>query len=65
MTDYASIRADTGAVEAARKAKRDGETWGDYLLRCADADVPRKWTEPEVRDVARDEAERVVEGYAR
>lgn len=60
MTEYASISANEDAIEAARKAKQPNETWGDYLLRCADSDVPREWTESEVRDVASDAAEEVL-----
>ena len=32
-----------GAADEARDAKRNSETWGDYLRRCADSD-------PEVRE---------------
>lgn len=34
--EYANIRAPEADVEAAREAKRDGETWGQYLRRCTD-----------------------------
>ena len=32
-----------GAADEARDAKRNSETWGDYLRRCADSD-------PDVRE---------------
>lgn len=57
MTDYSSIRADQHAVKAAREAKHEGETWGEYLLRCADADVPRKWTKAELESLIATEIE--------
>lgn len=42
MTDttdtYTRVPVSADAIDIARDAKRDGETWGDYLLRCADAD---------------------------
>ena len=34
MTDYTTIRLSKAAKESAQKAKRDGETWNDYLQRC-------------------------------
>ena len=36
MTDYTTIRVSKAAKESAQKAKRDGETWNDYLQRCTD-----------------------------
>jgi hypothetical protein len=60
MVDYDTIRAPADAVDAAREAKREGETWGDFLLRCADADVSRKWTEAELRRIVRDETEQAL-----
>jgi hypothetical protein len=60
MTDYETIRAPEEAVQAAREAKREDETWGDFLLRCTDADVPRKWTEAELRRIVRDETEQAL-----
>lgn len=36
MVEYKTMRVPTPAWEAAKEAKEDGETWGDYLRRCAD-----------------------------
>ena len=36
MTDYTTIRVSKAAKELAQEAKRDGETWNDYLQRCTD-----------------------------
>ena len=36
MTDYTTIRVSKAAKESAQEAKRDGETWNDYLQRCTD-----------------------------
>jgi len=36
MTDYTTIRVSKEAKEAAQEAKRDGETWNEYLQRCTD-----------------------------
>ena len=36
MTDYTTIRVSKAAKEAAQEAKRDGETWNDYIQRCTD-----------------------------
>ena len=36
MTDYTTIRVSKDAKEAAQEAKRDGETWNEYLQRCTD-----------------------------
>ena len=32
--DYTAIRVSKTAREAAEKAKRDGETWDEYIQRC-------------------------------
>ena len=34
--DYTAIRISKDAREAAEAAKRDGETWDDYIRRCTD-----------------------------
>lgn len=39
MADYKTMRVPEAAWEAARDAKQDGETWGEYLQRCADVDT--------------------------
>ena len=36
MTEYTTIRVSKAAKESAQEAKRDGETWNDYLQRCTD-----------------------------
>ena len=36
MTDYTTIRVSKAAKESAQEAKRNGETWNDYLQRCTD-----------------------------
>ena len=33
---YTTMRVPTPAWEAAREAKGENETWGEYLRRCAD-----------------------------
>lgn len=37
MTDRTTINVSKEAHRAASKAKSEEETWGEYLLRCADA----------------------------
>jgi hypothetical protein len=34
--DYTSIRVDKDAKQAAAAAKKDGETWDEYVQRCAE-----------------------------
>ena len=41
--EWTTIRVPQGAADEARDAKRNSETWGDYLRRCAESD-------PEVRE---------------
>ena len=36
MTDYTTIRVSKAAKESAQEAKRNGETWNDYIQRCTD-----------------------------
>jgi len=36
MTEYTTIRVSKDAKEAAQEAKREGETWNEYLQRCTD-----------------------------
>lgn len=43
MTDYKTMRVPADAHEVAKASKRDDETWGDFLRRCAD-------NPPEVRE---------------
>jgi len=53
MTEWKTMRVPEAAWESAQAARGDGETWGEYLRRCADA--PRvEMTEDEVRSVVRD-----------
>ena len=40
--DYKTMRVPEDAYDEAKAAKRDGETWGEYLRRCGE-------TPPEVR----------------
>ena len=34
--DYTAIRVSKASKEQAEAAKRDGETWDDYIRRCTD-----------------------------
>jgi hypothetical protein len=43
MTDYKTLRVPESAYNDAKHAKRDGETWGEYLQRCSD-------NPPEIRE---------------
>ena len=36
MTEYTTIRVSKAAKESAQEAKREAETWNDYLQRCTD-----------------------------
>jgi len=36
MTDYTTIRVSQAAKAEAQQAKRDNETWNDYIQRCTD-----------------------------
>lgn len=60
MTEWTTLRVPQDAADIAREAKRDGETWGDYLRRCADAEPVVEMTEGDVRRIARDEVEKNV-----
>ncbi len=35
MTEYKTMRVPADDWEAADDAKRDGETWGEYIQRCS------------------------------
>jgi len=53
MTDYTTIRVSQDAKAEAQQAKRDNETWNDYIQRCTDEP-------PEVREfVERSEPKQV------
>lgn len=53
MTEYKTMRVPAEAWETAQKARGDGETWGEYLRRCADE--PRvELSEDEVRELVRE-----------
>lgn len=65
MTENKRVPAHEDAVDAARdKKEAHGESWTDvfefYVERRDEADVARKWTEAEIREIAED----VCEGYA-
>jgi len=36
MTEYTTIRVSKDAKAKAQEAKRDGETWNEYLQRCTE-----------------------------
>jgi len=36
MVDYKTLRVPEDAYDAAKDSKRDAETWGEFLQRCAD-----------------------------
>lgn len=51
--EYKTMRVPVPAWEAAREAKGENETWGEYLLRCAEN--PRvEMSEDELREVIRE-----------
>jgi hypothetical protein len=57
--DRVGINVKPETRRKAKAAKRDGETWDEYLLRCTDA-------EPEIREFVAvddvvDELERIVD----
>ena len=54
MTEYKTMRVPVGAWEQAQAARGDGETWGEYLRRCADARRV-EMSEVEVRELVREE----------
>ncbi len=43
MAEYTAIRVTEDAKEAAEESKRDGETWNEFIQRCAE-------NPPEVRE---------------
>jgi len=43
MTDYKTLRIPAEAYQEARNSKKDSETWGEFIQRCAD-------TRPEIRE---------------
>lgn len=59
MTKWKTMRVPEDAWEAANKAKGTNETWGEYLLRCAEE--PRvEMSEEEVRALIHDEVHDLV-----
>lgn len=38
MVEYKTMRVPSDAWEDAHDAKEDGESWGEYLRRCAEAE---------------------------
>lgn len=61
--DYDTVRADAEQVEAARKVKTEyDDTWAEvfefYAERRPGAGRPRKWTEEEIREIARSSIQR-------
>jgi len=60
--EYSTIRVTKASKKAAEQEKQPDETWSEYLLRCGDADVPRKWTEDEIREIVRDELRQLQGG---
>jgi len=36
MTDYTTIRVTKDAIDKAREAKHDDETWNEYIQRCTE-----------------------------
>lgn len=60
MTNRTTINVEKEAHRKAQEAKKDGETWSDYLLRSTDKDAVEK------RDMDLDELEdRIVVRSAR
>jgi hypothetical protein len=43
MTDYKTLRVPESDYDDAKDAKKDGETWGEYLRRCSE-------NPPEIRE---------------
>lgn len=59
MADYKTMRVPEDAWQIAQDARGEGETWGDYLVRCADE--PRvEMSEAELRRVIRSELQQNV-----
>lgn len=51
--EYKTMRVPAPAWEAAKEAKGENETWGEYLYRCADN--PRvEMSEDELREIIRE-----------
>ena len=57
--DYTSIRVDKDAKQAAAQAKRDGETWDEYVQRCAENPPEVRQLVP-VKDLTDDELKEMV-----
>lgn len=57
MTEYKTLRVPEDAYDAAQDAKRDAETWGEFLQRCSD-------TRPEIREFVEAGSETVEGGDA-
>ena len=55
MTDWTTLRVSQAAKEAAEQEKQPDETWSEYIIRCGDAEVPRKWTTDQIRELIREE----------
>jgi len=53
MTEWKTMRVPEEAWEQAQQARGDGETWGEYLRRCAD-ERRVEMTEDEVRELVRE-----------
>lgn len=48
--EYSSLRVEKQAIEAARDAKHDSETWSEFILRCSET-PPEVVELVEVRDI--------------
>jgi hypothetical protein len=52
MTDYTTIRVSEDAKAQAQEAKREEETWNEYIQRCTEQP-------PEVREFVEADTERI------
>jgi len=53
MTEWKTMRVPEDAWEVAQEARGGGETWGEYLRRCADQRRV-EMTDDEVRELVRE-----------
>jgi hypothetical protein len=56
-TEYKTMRVPEDAWEQAREAKASDETWGEYLLRCADesrVEIPEDELDRRMRNTVRE-----------
>jgi len=62
MVDWRTIKVPEMDYVEAREAKRDNESWGDYVRRCANESTVTM-NEEDIREIVREEIEAASTRY--